>query len=572
MIGVYNVYIDNGLGKQLLHTDNVILKERGTKILNGRIIEGINSINSFSFDIYPNNPRFNDLFAYSTKITVINNRTDKEVFYGRIVKPKASMETDGSFFKSIECEDRLGYLCDTLMDYLPEQYWNVKNTTYDGEGNIIKRGVLEYVLDIHNKKQPADKRIYIGEVTIEDTEEQLYFGMQQQKNAYDTLKEKLIDHLGGEFSLREENAKLYLDYHEEMGEKKSTKIALRKNMQKLSKETDPTTFITRLYPLGAKIKKEIINDDGTTTEVETDERITCAEANNGIPYVDDEEAIQTYGIIEGYQLYDHVANPATLLNHAKVFLATNNKVKQKHVITALDLSLIGLDIDSFEVGNYYPIENDLLGVNDTLRIIKKTTNINEPETSQLEIGDKYATLTELQLKRENNLKQQFNETIETVENNATYNVAKTEQHLTSLINQFSDRIEQLIKETTVSTTEFETYKNTISTEFSQTKDAFDFTFKQLQETVKDVNGTVSTNQNELVKYIRFEDGNIILGLVGNEVLLKESNDRISFLQNNIEVAYFSNNKLYVTSAEFTNGLKIYTLEFTRESNGSFTFG
>ena len=55
-------------------------------------------------------------------------------------------------------------------------------------------------------------------------------------------------------------------------------------------------------------------------------------------------------------------------------------------------------------------------------------------------------------------------------------------------------------------------------------------------------------------------------------IMKESNDRISFLQNNIEVAYFSNNKLFVTHAEFTNGLKIFELEFTKESNNSYTLG
>ena len=176
------------------------------------------------------------------------------------------------------------------------------------------------------------------------------------------------------------------------------------------------------------------------------------------------------------------------------------------------------------------------------------------------------------MKRENALKNQLNDTIITVENNVNYNISKSETYLTSLINQFADRIEQIIKETTVSITDFETYQETVSTEFTQTKDSFDYTFKLLQESVKDVDGTVSTNQNEMVKYIRFEDGNIILGLVGNEVLLKESNDRISFLQNNVEVAYFSNNKLYVTSAEFTNGIKVYDIEFKKESNGSYTFG
>lgn len=570
---MYEVYIINNGITKLLHSDNVISEKQGLKIIDGKIVEGINTINSFSFSMLPNNPRFNELFSYTTKIYVIKIKDNRRVFYGRVVKPKVSMESDGSFSKTIECEDRMGYLCDSLMDYLPEQYWNVKNTTYHEDGSIDKRGVLEFVLSIHNKKQPDEKKIYVGEVDIEDTDNVLYFGMQQHKNAFDTLKEKLIEHLGGELRLREgTDGKLYLDYLKEAGEVKTTSIALKKNMQKLSKETDPTSFITRLYPLGNKIKKTVEEKDGSITEIETDERITCAEANDGIPYVDDEEGIRTYGIIEGYRIYDHVVYPRTLLNHARVTLATNNKVKQKHVITALDLSTIGLDIDSFEVGNYHPIKNSLVGVDDTLRIIKKTTNINQPETSQLEIGDKYATLTELQLKRENSLKEEVNRTIETVSNNAQYNVAKTSNYLTSLINQFTDRIEQIIREETVSVSDFETYKTSISTEFDQTKDSFDFIFKNIQQEIKDVNGVVSTNQNEMVKYIRFEDGNIILGLVGNEVLLKESNDRISFLQNNIEVAYFSNNKLFVTNAEFTNGLKIFELEFTRESNGSYTFG
>lgn len=570
---MYEVYIINDGITKLLHSDNVISEKQGLKIIDGKIVEGINTINSFSFSMLPNNPRFNELFSYTTKIYVIKIKDNRRVFYGRVVKPKVSMESDGSFSKTIECEDRMGYLCDSLMDYLPEQYWNVKNTTYHEDGSINKRGVLEFVLSIHNKKQPDEKKIYVGEVDIEDTDNVLYFGMQQHKNAFDTLKEKLIEHLGGELRLREgTDGKLYLDYLKEAGEVKTTSIALKKNMQKLSKETDPTSFITRLYPLGNKIKKTVEEKDGSITEIETDERITCAEANDGIPYVDDEEGIRTYGIIEGYRIYDHVVYPRTLLNHARVTLATNNKVKQKHVITALDLSTIGLDIDSFEVGNYHPIKNSLVGVDDTLRIIKKTTNINQPETSQLEIGDKYATLTELQLKRENSLKEEVNRTIETVSNNAQYNVAKTSNYLTSLINQFTDRIEQIIREETVSVSDFEIYKTSISTEFDQTKDSFDFIFKNIQQEIKDVNGVVSTNQNEMVKYIRFEDGNIILGLVGNEVLLKESNDRISFLQNNIEVAYFSNNKLFVTNAEFTNGLKIFELEFTRESNGSYTFG
>ncbi len=170
------------------------------------------------------------------------------------------------------------------------------------------------------------------------------------------------------------------------------------------------------------------------------------------------------------------------------------------------------------------------------------------------------------------MKNQFNERIETVENNVSYNVLKTSEYLTSLINQFADRIEQMIGKTTVTIKDFETYKTEVSTKFTQSKDSFDFLFTNIQESITNLNGIVSTNQNQMVKYIRFEDGNIILGLVGNEILLKQSHDRISFLQNNIEVAYFSNSKLYVTEAEFTNGLTVFNLKFTKEANNSITIG
>lgn len=570
---MYEVYIiNNGISK-LIHSDSIISQKQFLKITKGTIVEGINSISSFSFSILPNNPRFNELFPYTTKIKVINTKLNKEVFYGRVIKPKESMESNGKYSKTFECEDRLGYLRDTLLDYLPEQYWNIVYTTYNDDGSIEKRGVLEYVLNMHNSKQPEEKKIYIGNVDVIDEENSLYYGMQQHKNAYDVLKEKLIEHLGGEFHLREgEDGKLYLDYLVEVGEVKTTSIALRKNLKSLTKETDPTTFITRLYPLGNKIKKTIIGTDGQEQEVETDERITCAEANDGIPYVDDPIGIATYGIIEGYKIYDHVIYPRTLLNHARVYLANNNKVKQKHVITALDLSTIGLDIETFEVGNYHPIKNTLIGVDETLRIIKKTINITAPETSQLEIGDKYATLTELQLKKQNDLKGEIVDTIETTYNNAQYNVAKTTNYLTTLINQFADRIEQMVRETTVSKTDFATYQNDVSTTFTQTNNSFNFLFENLRSEITEVNGVVNTNQNNLVKYIRFENGVIYLGMLGNEILLRETNDRISFLQNNIEVAYMSNNKLYITNAEFTNGFKFFDIEVTQEANRSITIG
>ena len=73
------------------------------------------------------------------------------------------------------------------------------------------------------------------------------------------------------------------------------------------------------------------------------------------------------------------------------------------------------------------------------------------------------------------------------------------------------------------------------------------------------------------KYIRFEDGKILLGEVGNELELQIANDRINFLQDGAEVAYFTNRKLYVTDAQFLHSLQLGSFAFMPRANGNLSF-
>ena len=73
------------------------------------------------------------------------------------------------------------------------------------------------------------------------------------------------------------------------------------------------------------------------------------------------------------------------------------------------------------------------------------------------------------------------------------------------------------------------------------------------------------------RYIRFVDGDIILGEVNNNLMLKISNDKISFLQNGIEVAYMTDNKLYITDGEFLNSLQLGNFAFYPRTSGNLSF-
>ena len=81
----------------------------------------------------------------------------------------------------------------------------------------------------------------------------------------------------------------------------------------------------------------------------------------------------------------------------KDFQKENNRIKKSHKIDAVDLALIGLDLDTFEVGNYYPVINPLMDIDEELRVISKTIIIESPESSSLEIGDKFEDIKDYQL-------------------------------------------------------------------------------------------------------------------------------------------------------------------------------
>ena len=111
----------------------------------------------------------------------------------------------------------------------------------------------------------------------------------------------------------------------------------------------------------------------------------------------------------------------------------------------------------------------------------------------------------------------------------------------------------------------------VSSKLEQTAEGFEMQFTQFNADLEDVvNGTDA--EFELIrKYIRFVDGSILLGELGNELELQISNDRISFLQDNVEVAYFSNNKLYVTDGHFIHSLQLGEFAFMPRANGNLSF-
>lgn len=100
-------------------------------------------------------------------------------------------------------------------------------------------------------------------------------------------------------------------------------------------------------------------------------------------------------------------------------------------------------------------------------------------------------------------------------------------------------------------------------------------FNTITQTVTQLGDQVSTNYTEQLKYIKFIDGEIWLGKDPDEgeddFKVVISNERIRFLQNNAEVAYLSNNQLYITNGQILKRLDLGNFAFFPRDNGNLTF-
>lgn len=93
----------------------------------------------------------------------------------------------------------------------------------------------------------------------------------------------------------------------------------------------------------------------------------------------------------------------------------------------------------------------------------------------------------------------------------------------------------------------------------------------MQAQITGIENTINNQQTERLKYIRLVGGTIYLGEEGNDLMMTLTNNRLSFVQGGLEVAYFENNRLYVTTGEFIRSLQVGDFAFIPAQNGSLSF-
>ena len=284
---------------------------------------------------------------------------------------------------------------------------------------------------------------------------------------------------------------------------------------------------------------------------------------------------EQYGKIFEVVKWDDVNEAVNLQTKALNYLADSIKYKISIEVKAIDLRLTDEQIGSFQIGQYIRCKSVPHNLSDLYLLNKLTLDIKNPQNTTITVGESFLSLTDIQSNSTVNTDDLI-ERVDKIERGYTTNGAITaiideKIENSSVIEQASENIMSNVSKLYTAKTEFTEYQNQVSTQFTQTSEQFEMKFTNIEELINTVNTSSSENYNEIIKYIRFIDGNIILGQVDNQLTLQISNDRISFMQNGLEVAYINNNKLYITDGEFLNSLILGNFAFYPRTSGNLAF-
>lgn len=304
---------------------------------------------------------------------------------------------------------------------------------------------------------------------------------------------------------------------------------------------------------------------------DTGERLTIESVNDGLDYIQDDEAVAIRGHISRPLYWDDVTEPQNLLTKAQQALSKLRNIVNSLQLSAVDMSALDKDIDTFQVLDLVRVVSRPHGIDEDFLLTDRYYDLLHPELDTVILGKEVITLTgegvagdkvnRDELHRvETEIREDYVKDIEQA-------VQSTTEQLSSLIQQTESTIRMEISETYITGEEVD---SKISTSMTQTAEGWDFNFSELEKKVDENDAEARAQYEEQKKYIRFVDGNIQLGEENNTLELRIQKDRISFYDDGAEVAYFSNKKLTVRDGHFLNSLQVGSFAFLPRDNGNLS--
>lgn len=328
----------------------------GLKITHGLNVGGTAEI------IMPlGHPAYNRFTSQKTIVTIYRN--GKLRFRGR------ALYFTENFYgqRTVTCEGELCLLRDTI------------NRPYNYQAT--PRSCFVTLINQHNAQTDPEKQFKVGSVTVTDANDWIKLYSENAEPTLNTLK-KLLDRCGGyiKFTTAPDGSRT-IHWLAKLGTRSNQPIEFGENLLDFSSTGANTkSLATGLVPYGAK--------DETTKK-----RLTIESANGGKDYILAADAQAVRGTILATVTWDDVTDAVTLLKKAKAHLDTLKVFITSLTLTALDLSLLDRNLDSFTVGDIIPVISAPHGVDSEFQLTQLTEDLINPAKSTITLGKDVESLT-----------------------------------------------------------------------------------------------------------------------------------------------------------------------------------
>lgn len=506
---------------------------------------GLNKGGAATIVLPPEHPAYDEFKSYRSVVTIYRDGVLR--FRGRALYPT----DDFTLKRTITCEGERCFLRDGI--HRPYKY------------NGTPTDIFTEMMGLYNAQVEAFKQFVVG--TISGISTDTIVLESEEAEPFSATLDKLVEMRGGYivFTTNHEGQRV-INWYGSIGYSNQQTIEFGENLVDFSRTTANSDLATVIIPYGAK--------DETTGE-----RLTIKSVNGGLDFIQDNDAVALRGLIAKSVVWDDIVTPNELKTKAQQYLNSSKNLIESLELTAIDLSLLDKNIDTFMVGDIIKVRSKPHGVDDEYyQLTEQNIDFLHPQNDRVTLskdravlGRSAASLTGADVARARKNEESLQKMNRAIRAEYTVNtdaiIEEVKMEVSSLIQQTADSLKLEVAEQYATQSGVE---EAITTTMTQLSDSFEFLFTELRTTV-DANDADAREQfAEFKKYIRFENGNIILGESGNEITLRLENDRIAFLDNGAEVAYFADKHLTVKDASFLNSMRIGAFAFIPRDNGNLS--
>lgn len=341
------------------------------RLNSAQITKDVTAYDQFTFSLSPTHPQFASFKPYTTFVRVTRPDKSTQLFSGRVIKISDGMDSSGVISKTITCEGLEGFLHDSVQPF--KEFHDTTPLQF-----------LQALINNHNAQVEDYKKIRLGTVSVTNSTDNVYRFLEDDKDTYANIQDKLISSLGGEIRVRE-NGGLVLDYQPTISGVANQDVVLARNMLSLQRDVDPTSIITVLKPLGATQTPENASDDSSGKAYP---RLTISSVNSGSEYLRDDYLIDQFGVQEKSNVWDDVTTPAALLSKGKALMQAQRNIITQIQVSYVDLSHIAPnDFAEFKCGDFVNVISPLQGIQMQERITGMSIDLLNINSSTMTIGE-----------------------------------------------------------------------------------------------------------------------------------------------------------------------------------------